>query len=1022
MGPLLALIGKRGQSPFQRGVSPFFLILLLATTARAQTTSATLTGQVATPDKHAVAAAIVQARSEASGQTRATIADGDGGFRFDLLAPGLWTVVARSTEGVLSDTKTVTLRLQQTTEIVLTIGTGLEESLSVVSDVPMLDTSRTGGELRVLGTQAEDLPIAARNAVDLALLDSSVRQAAPASYYGERAAPFVINGQTGRANSYLVDGLDNNDLASGTTLNATFSDLVISEFVLMTHQFAPEFGRASGGVMNLVTQRGTNDLEGLGFVQGAPRGLTSAGDLVDSLPATSGVPDSGSNWAAGLRWGGPLRKDKAFWFAAYEHQNSSAIVPYSGYTKDGVVGGRFEAPSTDDNAFFRTDFNLDPSNILMVRLSYDRRSTDGINVGGIATPEWGFALDEKDVQVGATLTTVFRPSLIHELRLLYGDSTLAQRGNSNLSGVEHPSAQFGGNNLKSQDRAATTFQLVQNLTWVLGQHTTKFGYDVTPSRTKVGARFNPNGNFIYRTDTPFEPGDDGGITFGDLPLRCSEDANEVCVLGVNDPCPGLGKGHCAPNYDIPIPAFANGVDDDGDGVIDEPALPYTYPLVFQLIDGAPQATLDDTAIAAFAQDSWQATPRLLVDFGLRYDLDTFTLPSSSRVTSTIENGGAGRDTNNLAPRFGFAYSAGKNRDWIIRGGAGVFYNKTILAFPAVAAITSDTKIGFAFPQGYTLELTEDFIAQNGVDIVRKLLEFPDELTLRFSTGTRLDSTQANVFNLGVERAIGKHGACSADVTRSLTYHVPLMKDLNPVIGTDVEGRPIHAYDQVNVGSIAAVVTEGRAWYSGLDLSFRWRSDWGWYNVGYTISKAEDMGPDPLKGGIYLPPNSDDLSTERGPSDNDRRHRFVLSGDVGLGFFGLRLSGVYQYATPLPFNVTTGADDNVDGITSDRPPGVGRNTGSDTPLDAVNAYRNAHSLPSVSSLSAPSLSQLDIRVYRPFGAKGGKLSGQAFLQIFNVFDRFNGGLVEGRALATNFGEPISNAGPPRAAELGFKMGF
>ena len=73
----------------------------------------------------------------------------------------------------------------------------------------------------------------------------------------------------------------------------------------------------------------------------------------------------------------------------------------------------------------------------------------------------------------------------------------------------------------------------------------------------MDARFNPNGNFIYRTDTPFEPGDDGGITFGDLPLRCSEDANEVCVLGVNDPCPGLGKGHCKPNYDIPIPAFPN---------------------------------------------------------------------------------------------------------------------------------------------------------------------------------------------------------------------------------------------------------------------------------------------------------------------------------------------------------------------------------------------------------------------------------------------------------------------------------
>lgn len=995
---------------------------LAALGARAQTTSATLTGRVASVDKAPVANAMVQARSDESGATRTTASGVDGRFRFDLLSPGTWTVVARSPEGILSDTKTITLRLQQTGEISLTVGSGLEEEVTVRAEAPLVDPTRTGGELRILGSQADDLPIASRNIVDLSLLDSSVRQAAPASYYGERAPPFVVNGQTGRANSYLVDGLDNNDQASGTTLNATFSDLVVSEFVLMTHQFSPEFGRASGGVLNLVTERGTNDSSGLGFVQGSPRSLNASGALIDSLPDTAGVPDSGSSWAAGLRWGGPIKKDKAFWLAAYEHQNDSSIVPYTGYTADRVSGGRFDANATDDNAFFRTDFNLDPQNTLMARVSYDRRKTEGINVGGIATPQWGFSLDENDVQLGAALTSVINPALIHELRILAGTSSIEQQANSTISGVEHPSAQFGGNNLSHQERDATVFQLVQNLTWVKGHHTTKFGYDVTPSRTKVKARFNPNGNFIYRSDDPFEPGDDGGITFGDLPLRCSEDPNEVCVLGEFDPCPGLGKGHCAPNYNIPIPAFPNGIDDDGDGVIDEPAKPWTYPLVFQLIEGAPDATLDDTEIAAFAQDSWQATPSLLLDFGLRYDLDTFTLPASAVVKSTIPNGGAGRDTNNLAPRFGFTWTAGKNREWVVRGGAGVFYNKTILAFPAVAAITSGTKIGFAYPQGYTLELTEDFIAQYGIDLVRELLDFPDNLTLRFSTGTRLDSTQANLFNLGFDRAFGAHGALSANVTRSLTYHVPLMKDLNPVIGTDIEGRPIHEYDTVNVGSIAAVVTEGRSWYTGLDLGWKWQSGWGWYSLSYTLSKAEDMGPDPLKGGIYLPPDSDHLGSERGPSDNDRRHRLVLAGDIGLNFWGLRASGVYQWASHLPFNVTTGADDNLDGITSDRPKGVGRNSGSDTPLQPVNDYRAAHGLPPVTALRSPSLSQLDVRIYRPFSIKSGKAQATTFVQIFNALNRYNGGLVEGRALATNFGAVISNAGPPRTFELGFKLGF
>jgi hypothetical protein len=1001
---------------------------LLGAPARGQSTSASLSGRVTTRDGKPVPAALVQARSEDSGSVRTANTDAQGHYRFDLLAPGGWTLVARGPEGDLSDTKTIVLRLQQSGQVDLVVGAGLEEDVTVKADAPIVESQRTAGELRVLGSQAEDLPIGQRNATDLALLDSSVRRAAPASYYGERASPFVINGQTGRSNSYLVDGLDNNDQASGTSLNAEFSSLVISEFLLLTHQFAPEFGRASGGVLNIITERGTNQLESLGFVQGAPAIFASAGDLTDSLPATPGVPAESSGWSAGLRFGGPIKKDKAFWFAAYEHQQQNAVIPYTGYTGDGVVGGRYKAPSRDDNAFFRADVNIDPANTLMIRLSLDNRSTQGVNVGGIATPSWGFELNEQDLQLGASLTTVLSPSLISEMRFLYGTSSLDQSSNSTSSGAEHPSAQFGGNNLSHQLRDATTFELVQNLTWVTGNHTTKFGYDVTPSRTRVSARFNQNGNFTYETDAPFEAGDcyDGtlntGIVFSDLPLRCTGDINQVCYLD-NDQCPAMGKGTCAPNWDIPIPCPGiPGVDDDGDGTIDEEAQPWTYPLVFQLIEGQPDATLSNTAIALFAQDSWQATPKWLFDFGLRYDLDTYTLPSGAVVKSTIPNGGAGRDYNNIAPRLGFTYTTGKNREWIVRGGAGVFYNKTILAFPAVAAVTSGTQIGLIFPQGFTFELTEKYINENGIDSVMPILMFPENLILRFSTGTTLDSTQANLFNLGFERLVGAHGSFSANVTRSLTYHVPLMKDLNPVIGKDLQGVPIHAYDQVNVGSIAAVTTEGRAWYTGLDLAWKWQSGWGWYSLGYTLSKSEDMGPDPLKGGIYLPPDSFDLSTEKGLSDNDRRHRFVASGDIGLGFWGMRVSGVYEFATARPFNVTTGSDDNLDGITSDRPPGVGRNTGPDTSLEAINSYRAEHGMAPVTSLSAPYLSQLDLRLYKTFAFSQGKGNGQVFLQIFNVLDRFNGGLVEGRTLATNFGQAISYGGPPRMLELGFKLGF
>ena len=194
-----------------------------------------------------------------------------------------------------------------------------------------------------------------------------------------------------------------------------------------------------------------------------------------------------------------------------------------------------------------------------------------------------------------------------------------------------------------------------------------------------------------------------------------------------------------------------------------------------------------------------------------------------------------------------------------------------------------------------------------------------------------------------------------------------------------------------------------------------------------------MGFDPLKGGISLPPNSDDFAGERGRTDGDRRHRLVVSGNLGLPWFGLRASGVVQLATGLPFNVTTGTDDNLDGVLSERPEGVGRNTGEDTPLDPVNLLReernkalfaidpSAELLSMITSLNEPNFAQVDVRLYRSFLYDEGRGRGQVFLQVINLLDRENAGLIEGRALSQSFGRTISLAGPPRIVEFGIKFG-
>jgi len=1008
------------------------LILAGGGVARAQSTSASLKGSVRDKSDRPVAEAFVQAQSENNGLVRTAVSDDKGRYRFDGLPSGTWMVVARTDDGGTSETRTITLSLQQNVTLDLVVGSGLTEEVTVTAEAPTVDRQRVGGRHTIEGDQADALPISGRQITDLALLDASVKQAAVGGFYGERAAPFVLNGQSGRANSFLVDGLDNNDQTSGTSLNAHFSQQVIKEFVVLTHQYSPEFGRATGGIMNIVTERGTNELASSLFVEGGAGNWSSSGDFVDSLPGEG--RDTPQRFATGFSVGGPMVEDQAFYFLAYEHQQGDSVLAYTGIDRAGRPGGWLLAPDRSDNLFLRMDFNVNRDNIVMFRLSADDRQSDGMNVGGIITPEAGFEVEEQDLQLGASLTTIVSPRLLNEIRFLAGTSKFDQFANSALSGVDRPGGIFGGNPLGSQLRDETRFQVLDNVTLRAGNHTLKFGVDLAHSQTTLDVRFNRNGSFLYDTDKRFEPGD--GYVFLTHDCLASNGPDTA-------PCPGVP-----------------GVDDDGDCVgpnctpfgpcdpttdtgCDEGADRATYPSVFTLVRGDAVATLDDSRLALFAQDSWQVSPTLLLDYGLRYDVSTYTLPKSASVSSTIPNGGAERDYDNIAPRFGFTYVPSARGRFVLRGGAGVFYDKFVLAFPAVAAVTSGTEIALSPFKGFAAEFTEQTVEEQGIDFLVDggYVFFPESLTLRFSTGTELNTPYAIHANLGVEQALGAHGSWSANLIRVRGYNLPVMRDLNPIAcfinGGDLPTDPcaipdtpedlldlkrIPSHVDPNTGSIAAVVTEGESWYTGLDLAWKWFGKKSWYTASYTISKAEDLGPDPLKGGIYLPPDTSDLRTEKGRSDHDRRHRFVLAGEGALPWWGMRLSGVLNVASGVPFNVTTGTDDNLDGIKSDRPEGIGRNTGAETDLTAVNAIRAKEGLDPVTRVEEPWLAQLDIRLTKPFAWSNGKGGGQFYLQVFNVLDHDNSGLIEGRVTAANFGRPIGIAGPPRTVELGMQVEF
>jgi len=201
----------------------FVFALLSTVPATAQSTSGQFSGKVVDAAGRIVKDAVVQARSEATGTVRTALTSEDGRFTLQGLEPGRWTVVARQPDGQVSPSYSFILSLQQTVKLTLTIGEGMTETVQVEAGLLLLNPKRTGGELRIRSEIAEALPIAGDSILDLAMLDASVKQTTANQYSGERGSAFVINGQSGRANTFLVDGMDNNDQTSGTNLNASFS-------------------------------------------------------------------------------------------------------------------------------------------------------------------------------------------------------------------------------------------------------------------------------------------------------------------------------------------------------------------------------------------------------------------------------------------------------------------------------------------------------------------------------------------------------------------------------------------------------------------------------------------------------------------------------------------------------------------------------------------------------------------------------------------------------------------------------
>lgn len=939
-----------GRAPFRAPLTPFLLGALLALTlgahrasAQQAVTSATLGGHVEDANGATLPGASVTATAADTGRRLTSVSDGEGRYRFPYVPVGAYVLKAEKA-GFAPLTVRLTVTVGQALDLPLRLSpSGIAESVEVTAtEAPTVETARTQIAETVVTGEIGSLPLNGRNYLDLAALAPGVSRTNPVAnqrFPETSAVPgagLSITGQRSINNGFVVDGLSSTDDAAA--LAGTFySQEVIREFEVVTSGGVAEFGRASGGFVNIVTRSGTNDFNGrvYGFLRN---------QRLDARAPLSPSKDPLTQAQYGASAGGPLRRNRTFFFSNLERtrlDNAVAVtitpeavaavnarLDQLGFAGPRVSTGMTPTGFDSTNFLFRLDQQLGESSQLAARYNlYDVSSHNARNVGGLNAVSRGTGLANRDQTVAASVATTLSAGALNEARFQFTRSRLAAPVNDeagpavNISGV----ANFGTATFSPTARSLDVFELLDNVTAQRGSHSLKAGASLLHERVQID----------------FPGALQGVYTFSSL-------AN-------------FNAGRYA---------------------------------TFQQAFGEAGQFQSNPNVGLFAQDEWRPRRDLTVNLGLRYDVQFLPDP--------IET-----DANNFAPRLGVAYSPdflGRDRRTVLRASYGIFFDRLPLRATSNALQRDGSKYRVA---------VLPFGVAGAPAFPTPLAAFPEGLLVSVTTiDPRIRSAYSQQASLQVERELSGAMSLSIGYLHTRGEHIVVSRNVNvprfpASAGVFNLGRP-----DARFANVSRYESSGDSYYDGMVVSFKRRfGQRAHARVSYTFSKAiDDVG----NAFFFTPQDNANLRDERGPADNDQRHRLALSGSfdaplAGDGaslwrnaLAGFQLSYIFQYASPLPFNVLTGNDRNADTNVNDRPAGVGRNTGRG--FDSAS---------------------LDLRLSRRWRL-GERAGFEVIAEGFNVLNRANLQLPNnvfgaGPTPLRSFGQPTA-ADNPRQIQFGLRLDF
>jgi hypothetical protein len=958
----------------------------------AQGVSTQLAGKVTAKGGGAIAGATLVMRSSETGYVRTVQTDENGRYFASVMPVGTFTVtVTKSGMQTVSNIK-VTLNLGDAAPLNVTMAPATSATVEVVATVAKVDSERSSSAAFVSSESLANMPNFNRSFSSLAVLTPQVT-------IDPSRGGLAIAGQRGVSSSMNIDGGDNNEPFFGGSMSSNnafqISMEAIREYQVITAGASAEFGRMGGGYVNAITKNGTNDLSGGLFYYTRPQSMVAKQPNLNGVAGSNNVGDFKQN-QFGFSLGGPIIKDKLFFFVAYDgqRQNSPNNFTWGGAnptvldpakTNDAVLLGKvgnYDVPNNANTVFARFDWNVNPDHTLQLHINQSSYKTMAYT--GSTSPLENTVNDEyKTLSLVGQWNWTINGNLLNELRINSGKDEMPRTTNSSIPEVSISNVGYYGANPYPREYETKRLQITESLSYITPVWQLKGGFDY--NKVNVSETFSSGYQGIYYF-------------------------NDTAAVKASGTKPAIPAYTAFQNFQMGQWA--------------------SYAQRFSLMPGvdgwnAGKFAVNEEQIAAYLQGDVRLSDTVKVGLGLRIDRQThpdfpiadFSNPMAATMPLTQK---MPTDTQ-FSPRLSMTWTPAFDKgNTVVRASLGRYVSTTPSVYEYQLYTVNGARMANITFYNPTpgLAYGPTWNAANPASLATIPTGAAIPKSDIYSFDPNFKNPHTDQATLGFERGFGGLVVGLSGIY-SRGHNLERLTDLN--LGTptaNAQGRLVFplvgatttlARPNVNFGKMMMYVSDVDSIYHAYTLNLKYQEDGSPFfaQVYYTYAIDKDQDSNERNFSGFSEANTQRLGDDWGYSDKDRRH--TLTAQVSYQerrFTGIQTAFIFRYLSGTPYSLNYSSDLNKDG-----------NSGYDRLyVGGLDTGRNTQRIAATHTI--------DMKLSREFGiTKTVKfsVSGEVF-NLLNRHDTYGFQKVGGSDAAPTFTVSPSVTGSARQVQLGARLTF